>query len=542
MKRFFSILLLALVIASSATAQQITPVIEVSNPANTTEQQAKHYVILVSLDGFRYDYPAKYGAPHIQSMAKDGASAPEGMLPSYPSLTFPNHLTLVTGLYPEHHGIVANSFYDAARDDTYVYTQSKTNSDGSWYGGTPLWSLAEQQGMRSACFFWPGSEAEIAGKRPSYYLKFDNKIDDKKRVDQVLAWLALPPEQRPHFITLYYSNVDHEGHEHGPDSDEVRAAVHHVDEMIGDLQAGIAASKLPVDLIVVADHGMVAFKGDPINLSDFADLANVHTEGSLIYAKDEAEAAKIYADFKAHPDPRFSVYRRADMPKELHYDSNPREGDPVVVPNGPYNIRAKAPAKEGTLRGGHGFDPVTMPEMKAIFFAEGPDIKPETKLASFENVNVYPFIAKILELRAPISDGSARVLSEASSASLSAMPIVRKASIEKAPKQGKIRLEKPSDDVPEKIALGVTPPVLLTSVAAQYTDEARKARIEGTVKLRIRIEKDGRISKIDVLEGLDKGLDQSAIQAVSQSTFKPALKDNQPVVVEINFQSDFHLF
>jgi predicted AlkP superfamily pyrophosphatase or phosphodiesterase len=103
--------------------------------------------------------------------------------------------------------------------------------------GHPLWSLAEQQGMRSACLFWPGSEAEIAGKRPSYYLKFDDKIDDKKRVDQVLAWLALPPEQRPHFITLYYSNVDHAGHEHGPDSDEVRAAVHHVDDMIGDLQA-----------------------------------------------------------------------------------------------------------------------------------------------------------------------------------------------------------------------------------------------------------------------------------------------------------------
>jgi TonB family protein len=298
-----------------------------------------------------------------------------------------------------------------------------------------------------------------------------------------------------------------------------------------------------VDLIVVADHGMVAFKGDPINLSDFADLANVHTEGSLIYAKDEAEAAKIYEQTSRRILTRASASIAALICRRSCTTIRIRaRAIPVVVPNGPYNIRAKAPAKEGTLRGGHGFDPVTMPEMKAIFFAEGPDIKPETKLASFENVNVYPFITKILELRAPISDGSARVLSEASSASLSAMPIVRKASIEKAPKQGKIRLEKPSDDVPEKIALGVTPPVLLTSVAAQYTDEARKARIEGTVKLRIRIEKDGRISKIDVLEGLDKGLDQSAIQAVSQSTFKPALKDNQPVVVEINFQSDFHLF
>ena len=515
MKRFFSILLLALVIASSATAQQITPVIEVPNPANTPEQQAKHYVILVSLDGFRYDYPAKYGAPHIQSMAKDGASAPDGMLPSYPSLTFPNHLTLVTGLYPEHHGIVANSFYDATRDDTYVYTQSKTNGDGSWYGGTPLWSLAEQQGMRSACFFWPGSEAEIAGKRPSYYLKFDNKIDDKKRVDQVLAWLALPPEQRPHFITLYYSNVDHEGHEHGPDSDEVRAAVHHVDEMIGDLQAGIAASKLPVDLIVVADHGMVAFKGDPINLSDFADLANVHTEGSLIYAKDEAEAAKIYADFKAHPDPRFSVYRRADMPKELHYDSNPREGDPVVVPNGPYNIRAKAPAKEGTLRGGHGFDPVTMPEMKAIFFAEGPDIKAGVTLPPFRNVNVYPFVTQLLGLNALVSDGNVRVLGRT---------VI-----------GYVAL-------PQTTVKDITMPVLIFKQEPDFSEKARKKKISGTVVISFQVETDGKTSHIVVERGLGYGLDENAVEAVSHYRFKPAMRNGEPVAVPLKIEVTFNMF
>ena len=161
--------LAALLCPHALQSQQITPVIAVANPPNTPAQQAKHYVILVSLDGFRYDYPTKYGAPHIQSMATVGASAPDGMLPSYPSLTFPNHLSLVTGLYPEHHGIVANSFYDPAREDTYVYTQPMSNGDGTWYSGTPLWSLAEQQGMRSACLFWPGSEAEIAGKRPSYY-------------------------------------------------------------------------------------------------------------------------------------------------------------------------------------------------------------------------------------------------------------------------------------------------------------------------------------------------------------------------------------
>ena len=527
MKRFFPIFLLALAAETFlAAAQQITPVIEVPNASNTAAQQAKHYVILVSLDGFRYDYPAKYGAPHIQSMATAGASAPDGMLPSYPSLTFPNHLSLITGLYPEHHGIVANSFYDPARDDTYVYTQSKTNGDGSWYTGTPLWSLAEQQGMRSACLFWPGSEAEIAGKRPSYYLKFDNKLDDRKRVEQVLAWLALPPEQRPHFITLYYANVDHEGHEHGPDSEEVRAAVLHVDDMIGDLQAGIAASKLPVNLIVVADHGMVAFKGDPVNLSDFADLANVHTEGSLIYAKDEAQAAKIYEQFKAHPDPRFSVYRRADVPKELHYNSNPREGDPVVVPNGPYNLRAKAPAKEGTLRGGHGFDPTKMPEMKAIFFADGPDIKPGYTLPTFRNTDVYSLITKLLELESVAGDGDDRIFAQ----SLVGFPEIRK-----LPLGGKETEQK-------RVVNKTGNPILLKMVQAQYSAEARKANINGTVLVSLQVEKNGKPSHIRIVRGLGYGLDEKAVEAAAQYRFQPPTKDGQPVVTQINLEMNFHTY
>jgi alkaline phosphatase D len=547
MKRLLQLLLaVSIFVASAVTAQQITPVITVDNPPNTLAQQAKHYVILVSLDGFRYDYPAKYGAPHLLAMAKDGASAPDGMLPSYPSLTFPNHLSIATGLYPEHHGIVANSFFDPSRTpeqgQTYVYTQSKTNGDGSWYGGTPLWVLAEQQGMRSACFFWPGSEAEIQGKRPSYYLKFDNKLDDAKRVDQVIAWLGLPPEQRPHFITLYYSNVDHAGHEYGPDSDEVRAAVHHVDDMIGDLQTKLAALKLPVDLIVLADHGMVTLKGDPIDLSTFADLSGVHTEGSLIYAKDDAEAERIYQQFKAHPDPRFSVYRRADVPEHLHFNSNPREGDPVVVPNGPYTLRTKplpaGASMSGTLHGGHGFDPSTMPEMKAIFFANGPDIKHGVKLPPFENVNIYPFIAELLNLRAPIGDGNAKVLSKARAGS--DPHFIQQMDLEKAPDKA-LKPEPVSDETAFKIGPGITPPRQVRLVYAKHTDQARMARTQGTVKLRIRIEKDGRVSQIAITKGLERSLDISAVRAWSQCTFTPGLKDGKPVVVEADVESSFSM-
>lgn len=401
--------------SSVASAQDPTPVIAVDNPPNTLAQQSKHYVVLVSLDGFRYDYPRRYGAPHLLQLGANGASAPGGMLPAYPSLTFPNHFSIVTGLYPEHHGLVGNSFWDPTRKETYVYTKPKTSADGSWYDGTPLWVLAEQQGMRTACLFWPGSEAEIQGKRPSYYLHYDDKLDDEKRVDQVIAWLKLPPAQRPHFITLYYPNVDHAGHLYGPDSDEVRAAVHHLDTMIGDLRSKLTTLHLPVDLVVVADHGMIANEQKPVSLSDFADLSKFHTEGPLLYANSEEDAEKAYEAFRAHPDPRFTAYRRADVPAGLHFNANPREGDPVIVPNRAVNIWAGPVDKEldAKLRGLHGFDPATTPEMKAIFFAAGPDIRSGVKLQPFENVNLYPFIAQMLGLKAPQVDGSLQVLQPA---------------------------------------------------------------------------------------------------------------------------------
>ncbi len=357
----------------------------------------------MSLDAFRYDYLQKYDAPNLQRLAKQGATAPEGMIPSYPSLTFPNHYTLVTGLLPEHSGMVANGYYDAVRDQQY--SMSKTSGDGTWYHGVPLWSLAEQQGMRAASFFWPTSDAEIAGERPAYYVPFDDKFDDEKRVQQVLAWLALPPEQRPHLITLYYSNVDHAGHNFGPDSPETREAVHHVDELIGELKHGLDATGLPIDLVVVADHGMVRVNPEPVILDQYADLSKFRTVGSLLYAPDEATAEAAYRQFRAHPDPRFTAYRRKDVPAQLQYNDNPREGDPVMVANGPYTIHAHPRTEGKDNLGEHGFDPAVVPEMKALFVAEGPGVR-HTTLASFPNVDVYDFVCALLHLKPAPNDGA----------------------------------------------------------------------------------------------------------------------------------------
>ena len=398
-----------------ATALPGVPVLRVDHGPNALVQQRKHYVILVSLDGFRYDYAKKYGAKNLLAMAAHGASAPEGMFPSYPSITFPNHYTLVTGLYPEHHGIVAMDFYNADRTQEFRFN-GPSAADGSWWGGVPLWVLAEQQGMRSACLFWPGSEADIDGVRPSYYLHYSDSLPNPERIAQVLAWLKLPPDQRPHFVTLYFPDVDHAGHKYGPDSPQTRAAVLEVDREMGKLREGLAALHLPVDLIVVSDHGMIREQGPWIDLDRYADLSHFVTAGALLYGQSDADAQKAYEQLRS-ADEHFAVYRRKDVPRELHYDSNAREGDPIVVPLGPVEIRAHGPAAgqpdHAPNVGMHGLDPHQFSEMKAIFYAEGPDVREGVTLKPFENINVFPFITEILNLGHPQVDGSADVLEPA---------------------------------------------------------------------------------------------------------------------------------
>jgi predicted AlkP superfamily pyrophosphatase or phosphodiesterase len=412
-------LVFALSFCSLQTAGQGTggsvalPVIHVDNGLNSEAAQKAHYVVLVSLDGFRWDYARRDNATHLLALGKKGVWAPDGMMPSFPSLTFPNHFTIVTGLYPEHHGLVANNFYDPAKNARYAISDPNAVTDGSWYSGTPLWSLAESQGMRTACFFWPGSEAKIAGFRPTYYLKFDDKIDDEARIRQVLDWLRMPPEERPHFITLYYSEPDHEGHEFGPDAPETRAAVRKVDALIGKLKAGLDETHLPVDLVVVSDHGMAKTEGSWITLDKIADLTGFESAGFLLYGKTDQDAARAYDQLKKAAS-EFVVYRRKDVPGGLNYRENPREGDPVVIPTGPYAIRAHGPPADKPDRaptaGGHGFDPYKMPDMKASFFAAGPDIVHGRTVRTFDNVNLYPWLAHMLGLNAPKSDGSLSVL------------------------------------------------------------------------------------------------------------------------------------
>lgn len=388
--------------------------IEQLNRTNSQSALTRPYVVMVSIDGYRYDYTDRFAPPALSRIAREGASA-EGLLPVYPSKTFTNHYSIATGLYAENHGIVANSFYDPQRDEGYTLSNRKNVEDASWYGGKPLWVAAEQQGLLAANYFWPGSEAAIQGVRPTYYYKYNQSTPNETRVKQVKAWLDLPPEKRPHLIFLYFSDVDSAGHKFGPDSKEVKEAVFKVDRAIAQLQEELKETNLPVNLIIASDHGMQKIDSKKVELIDeYSDLTQVKVVGFgpqvLIYTKDPLKTEKVYQELKAKAQ-HFKVYKRQEIPARFHYSKNARAGDLLLVAEAPYSIGIRSDHRiEG---GNHGFDPDTTNSMRGIFYAMGPNVKTQVKLKPFRNVNIYPWVMKILGLKIlePV-DGNVEVLKE----------------------------------------------------------------------------------------------------------------------------------
>jgi len=411
MKKIIVFLFLFCAIRSLAqdTTQQIIP-----GRQNAIHQQDKPYVILISADGFRYDYAKKYNAKNLIALGKKGVVA-DYMFPSFPSLTFPNHYTIVTGLYPAHHGLVDNSFYDRARQQTYGMQDKKMVADPYWYGGTPLWVLAEQQQMIAASFYWVASEAPIQQLPPTYHYFYNEKIGIDQRIETVKQWLALPKDKRPHFISFYFPEVDHAGHNFGPDSKETAEAVQFVDESIGKLQAVAAASGLPVNFVFVADHGMAKVdQQNTIPYPAFDTTLFTMNSGSAVlqlYAKDKNAIYPFYETLKKNTVD-YDVYLKSSIPAHLNYsvtdDRYNRIGDIILLAKFPkvFN-RGGRPTGPGK----HGFDPHNL-SMRAVFQAWGPAFKKRLRIRGFENIHVYPLIAEILGLKydANTIDGKSDVL------------------------------------------------------------------------------------------------------------------------------------
>ncbi len=391
------------------TIQQIVP-----GRKNAVNQLSKPYVILISADGFRYDYADKYHAANLIRLRNSGVQA-ESMIPSFPSVTFPNHYTIATGLYPAHHGLVYNQFYDRSRKDTYSMGIRKSVEDATWYGGTPIWVLAEQQAMLSASYYFVGSEAPIKQTYPTYWYRFGENTDINYRINKVVDWLQLPEDVRPHLITFYISNVDHDGHMYGPDAPQTRDAVQFVDKAIGSMTEKINALGLPVNFIFLADHGMAQVDTvTRINIASMIDTSHFIIRGgntSLhLYAKDTAYIRSTYKLLKKKEN-GFTVYLREDIPAKWHYttadDRFNRIGDIFVVPQYPKVLSGNS---NRISPGAHGFDPA-MKNMHASFYAWGPQIKKGLTIPSFENIHVYPLICSLLGLNgAEKIDGDPAVL------------------------------------------------------------------------------------------------------------------------------------
>ncbi len=386
------------------------------------QQEKTPYVILVSFDGFRSDYVEKYNLPNFKSFIKEGAQA-EALIPSFPSLTFPNHYTLVTGLYPGHHGLVDNNFYDSARKTVYGMRWKGEVAEPGYYGGKPLWTLAKENGLKTASFFWVGSEVSDPLRRPDYFYQYADSITFETRINQVFTWLKLPEKERPHFITLYFSIPDHESHSFGPWSPETQHMIVKADSLLGTLMKGLKEISLPINTILVSDHGMSEVKVENDSYIFLDELMDINRSAiravasgaqAHIYCQTQKQTDSLYLLLK-QKEKNFTVYRRQDFPERWHYQ-HPRVGNLLILASPNHYIRRNGRAnlmknvKPGAMRGEHGYDPVIVHDMYGIFYAKGPNIKPGTKVPAFQNVDVFPLIASILNLKLPSIDGNTATL------------------------------------------------------------------------------------------------------------------------------------
>ncbi len=403
--------------APSAATSPVGSVLPAQPPITSTlpSPSPAPIVLVISFDGFRWDYPELHGAPALQALAAEGVRA-ESLVPSFPSKTYPNHYTLVTGLRPEHHGIIANTMWDPEWNAAFSLADRAAVEDGRWWEGEPIWVGVERAGRVTASSFWPGSEAAIGGVRPTYWGRYDETVADEKRVDEVLAWLDLPVEKRPRLITLYFDEPDSGGHRFGPASPQAAAAVAHVDSLLARLRAGVAARGLAnaIDWIVVSDHGMTAV--DPkrsIVLADFVDVAGVAIDDlsvfGLLRPQPGTEDALVRRLTGAHP--HLHAARKGAMPERLHYRAHRRIPEVVVWADAGWTIfatradLAAARAKPNPALGNHGYDPAER-DMHGIFIAAGPSFKKGLTTPPLDNVDVYPLLTRLLRIPAAANDGN----------------------------------------------------------------------------------------------------------------------------------------
>lgn len=383
-------------------------------PTNAPRYFDAAHVVLVSFDGLGADLLERFRAPSFERVAAAGARA-ERMIPVYPTKTFPSHYSIATGMYAENHGLVGNRFWAPDLAAAYSLADRTAVEDGRFYRGEPIWVTAERQGMVSASFFFVGSEAPVGGVQPSYWYPFDAGIPHERRVDRVLEWLSMPPETRPHMITLYFEDVDAAWHNDGPDGEATATAVAKVDRSLGRLLDGIEtlSHRDRVYVLLVSDHGLISAPAAMVDELDTGLFPGVRVAetgpyASLFVEEGGARRAPALRDSLAALLPQSEVWLRAEVPDRLHYSADPRIGD-IVIAAAP-GRRVLEAGRQARDTYTHGWDN-QLEEMGAIFMAMGPGIPPGQVVPPFEAVHVYPFVAHLLGLTpSPQVDGRLEVL------------------------------------------------------------------------------------------------------------------------------------
>jgi predicted AlkP superfamily pyrophosphatase or phosphodiesterase len=379
-------------------------------------------LVLISIDALRYDYLERGLTPNLLALAADGATGP--MRPSFPSLTFPNHYAMVTGLIPDHSGVIANYMYDPRHpvdpnDPRSSYFDKTKGDDGFWWqGAKPMWVSAEQAGIKTSSVFWPGTAAEIDHTRPSYVVNWTTELKGQPEVGQLLKWVDLPPAERPGVYLLYFAEVDEDGHHHGPDSAEVNASLQKIDGLVGQVVAGLKQRGIAANIVVVSDHGMIGVSPQQrtIYISDLLGKAELAPDaktdprydlinwGSLAMFNPAPGAAPLLDKVLIQtPHDHMQCWHKADVPARLHFGKNPRVPQYVCLADPGWQVGGLTSV--GTDVGNHGYDN-TIPEMRAMFIANGPDIKAGVKLPVFDNVDVYDLEMKLIGLKPEPNDGT----------------------------------------------------------------------------------------------------------------------------------------
>ena len=368
----------------------------------------RNYVVMVSLDGFRWDYNKIYNTPNLNRLASDGVKA-ERLIPSFPTKTFPNHYTIATGLYPDHHGIVDNSFQSSDLGLFYRMGDRAAVENPAFYGGEPIWVTAEKQGVRAASFFWVGSEAPVGGFHPSYWKKYDGMVTYEARIDTVIKWLGYPESKRPELVTLYFDEPDLTSHDFGPVSAETGKVVTKLDSMIGAIRMKLSA--LPysdkINLIVLSDHGMGPISPDKyVNLREVVPkrmIASI-SGGNPVYMISPSEGKRDSILYLLHYVHGLKAWKKSDLPPKWHYGTNQRIAEIVVVADSAWSIGVRSESSSIT-GGAHGYDNSNS-DMSAIFYAAGPSFRKNFKFKELNNIDIYDLICRVLDIKPAPNDGN----------------------------------------------------------------------------------------------------------------------------------------